>query len=212
MDALLALGVREVPVVSRAREWISGQVLKDIAWFVGIDMSGTKMLPPGELHQRMNVILIGAQRFLRQFPDELLNTEVPNRPRSYRALGHHLFRIPEAFLELTTGKPLTHGALADNPPDDMRSFAAIADYGAEVLARANAWWETARDSEDFTRKVETYYGMQPLQEVMERTIWHSGQHVRQFMMLMELHGIEPDGWLGDEAFKDLPMPKEVWDG
>ncbi len=32
------------------------------------------------------------------------------------------------------------------------------------------------------------------------------------MMLMEMHGIEPDGRLDDEAFKDLPMPKEVWDG
>ena len=29
-----------------------------------------------------------------------LATEVPNRPRSYRVLGHHIFRIAEAFLEV----------------------------------------------------------------------------------------------------------------
>ena len=199
-------------MVSRGSDWVSGQVLKDIARIAGIEMSGAKMLSPAELHQRMNIILTGAQRFLKQMPDSELETQLPNRPRSYRQLGHHLFRIPEAFLEMVDGAPLTYETLTVDPPEDMRSFTAIADYGAEVLARINAWWDGSQGSEDFTRKVETYYGPQPLHEIMERSTWHSGQHVRQVMMLMDVLGIEPDDRLGDAAFADLPMPKDVWDG
>ena len=58
---------------------------------------------------------------------------------------------------------------------DILGFAGmgidIADYGNDVLAGVNAWWETARSNEDFTRPVETYYGTQPLHEIMERTTW-----------------------------------------
>ena len=212
MADLLALGVRQLPVVSRGKEWVSGQVIKDVARLAGIDAGTMEQLPPDELVRRINIILSAAQRFLRQMPDSQLETQLPNRPRSYRELGHHLFRIPEAFLELTEGTPLSSKSLVNPPPDDMRSFAAVADYGAGVLARVNAWWDKAKDSQDFQAKVPTYYGDQPMHDILERTTWHSGQHVRQVMMLLDMLEIEPDGRLGDDAFAGLPLPKQVWDG
>ena len=50
-----------------------------------------------------------------------------------------------------------------------------------------------------------------LHEVLERTCWHSGQHARQLMLVLESRGIEPDGRLTDADFAGLPMPAEVWD-
>ena len=50
-----------------------------------------------------------------------------------------------------------------------------------------------------------------MHEVLERTCWHSGQHTRQLMLVLEKLGIQPDGALGDAAFAGLPMPKNVWD-
>ena len=47
---------------------------------------------------------------------------------------------------------------------------------------------------------------------MERATWHIGQHTRQWVMLLDMHGIKADRPLGDADFADLPMPKQVWDG
>jgi hypothetical protein len=41
-----------------------------------------------------------------QMPDAKLATEVPNRPHSYRMRGHHIFRVPETFLEVANGASL----------------------------------------------------------------------------------------------------------
>ena len=43
--------------------------------------------------------------------------EVPNRPRSYRVLGHHIFRIPETFLEVADGATLAYEKLTSLPPE-----------------------------------------------------------------------------------------------
>ncbi len=51
-----------------------------------------------------------------------------------------------------------------------------------------------------------------LHEVLERTGWHSGQHTRQIiLMLQEKLGITPDAPLVDADFAGLPMPKNIWD-
>ena len=56
-----------------------------------------------------------------------------------------------------------------------------------------------------------YYGDVTVHEYLERTTWHSGQHVRQLVMVLNMLGIEPDGPPAKETFADLPMPDKVWD-
>jgi len=46
---------------------------------------------------------------------------------------------------------------------------------------------------------------------LERTTWHSGQHVRQLVMVLEMLAIEPDRPPTKETFAGLPMPDKVWD-
>ncbi len=62
------------------------------------------------------------------------------------------------------------------------------------------------------KTLQTYYGPQSLHELMERTTWHSGQHVRQYMMLLEREGVAHHRPLGEADFAKLPMPQNVWDG
>ena len=40
--------------------------------------------------------------------------------------------------------------------------------------------------------MHTYYGEQTLHEYLERSTWHVGQHVRQWIMLLGMAGIAPD--------------------
>jgi hypothetical protein len=94
-------------------------------------------------------------------------------------LMHHIFQIPTAYLDMEdTGGTLTYESLVVPPPAEMRTSAAVADFGDSVRRRMNAWWQRVRD-EDFARPVPTYFGETSRHEMFERTVWHSAQHTRQ---------------------------------
>lgn len=123
MEELLALGLRQVPIVSRGGEWVNGQSLKDVARLIGVDL------------------------------------------------------------------------------------------GDDVHRRLALWWEGAQVHTDWSAKADVYYGNNVSRhEFLERTTWHSGQHARQLMwLLQDKFAIEPDGPLGPVMWTGLPMPDQVWD-
>jgi hypothetical protein len=209
---LAALGVRTVPVVRRGTDWANGQVLRDVARVAGIPWRGANMLPPAELVARLSTIQETAQRLFAQLPDATLCRMLPNRPRSYAELGYHIFNIADALLEHEVqGLPLKEGAYARVPSANMGTKTAILDYGRDVAARLTAWWNGPGRTADFGRKANVYYGDVTLHEYLERTTWHSAQHVRQLRMVLDIHAITPDRPLGPETFEGLPMPDKVWD-
>jgi hypothetical protein len=208
---LRRLGARSVPIVSRGDAWVFAQNLGHVVKFVGLNEATGPALSPDELVQRLTRFLSTAVQIIPQMPDDRLEVEVPNRPRSYRVLGHHIFRIPETLLEVAAGATLTYESIGTPPPDDMRSTAAIVAYGQGVLDALQAWWAAQADKSG-RATVQTYYGPQMLHELLERTTWHSGQHVRQWGMLLGMAGITPNVVLGDADFAKLPMPSSVWDG
>jgi hypothetical protein len=211
LDSLRALGARSVPVISRGEDWVFAQNIGHVVKFLDLKEATGPILSPTELMERLDLFIRIAIKIVPQMPDTRLSTEVPNRPRSYLALGHHLFRIPEALLEVANGATLTHSMLTDGPPDGMRTSAALGIYGQRVLAALHVWWDSKQD-QTALETVQTYYGPQLLHELMERTTWHCGQHVRQWFMLLGMAGIAPAVALDDIAFGGLPMPINVWDG
>jgi hypothetical protein len=60
-------------------------------------------------------------------------------------------------------------------------------------------------------QVKTYYGDQPMHHVMERCTWHSAQHARQIMSVLERLGIQPEGPLTEADYAGLPMPRGLWE-
>jgi hypothetical protein len=60
-------------------------------------------------------------------------------------------------------------------------------------------------------RLQTYYGEQPLHHVMERCTWHSAQHARQIIAVLERYGIAPDGPLTADDYAGLPMPAGLWE-
>jgi len=210
---LEALGVRLVPVVARGKakgaEWVSGQILRDVARIAGIDLNRT-VLPPATLRDRIDTILDGAIRFSAQLPEAHLGDMLPNRPRSFRDLSSHVFHIIDAFVDETEGKPLTEEAYRRLTPPHVRTAADLAAFGRAARTRFNAWWEAHKDG-DFTRRADVYYGEQTLHDYMERAAWHSGQHTRQLMLVLEKLGIAPDRPMTDVDFAGLPMPEQVYD-
>jgi len=199
-----------VPVVSKGDRFVYAQSIGDVAAFLGLDAAVGPQLSPPELVDRLDLVLAAAQRFWRQMPDEALARKLPNRDRSYRVLAHHIFRIPEAFLEVMEGTPLSYEMLTTPPPEDMLTVEKVAAYGQEVRDRMKSWWLALEDVTG-EQRVPTYYGDQPMHEVLERTTWHTAQHVRQTMMILEQMGIAPDRPLTADDLAGLPVPEKVWD-
>jgi glutaredoxin len=209
---LATLGIRSVPIVRRGKDWANGQVLREVARVAGIAWGGAPVLPAPELAARLIEIQTAAQRLFAQIPDGKLGHMLPNRPRSYAQLGYHIFNIADLFLEHEVqGLPLKEGAYGRVPPPEMDSKGKIIAYGQDVLRRFQAWWDGPGQTADFSRKARVYYGDVTLHEYLERTIWHSGQHVRQLVMVLGMLGIEPDRPPTEESFAGLPMPVKVWD-
>jgi hypothetical protein len=211
LDELRRLGARSVPVLSRGDEFVFAQNIGHVVKFLGLNEATGPVLTPEQLIGRLDTFLGAALRMIPQMPDDRLTTEVPNRPRSYRVLGHHIFRIPETFLEVANGDTLEYGKLTATPPEAMQTSGAIAAYGSDVRQRLIAWW-AAKQDKSARETVQTYYGPQLLHEYLERTTWHVGQHVRQWNMLLGMAGIEADHPPGATDFANLPMPSQVWDG
>jgi len=209
---LAEFGVRLVPIVARGKDWANGAVFRDVARVAGFEWGGHEMLSPAEMLVRLNGILAGARRFAAQVPEDVIDTLLPDRPRTYRELAYHIFNIPEVFLDrVEHDAPYNYEALLSKLPPEMVTKEDLLAYGDSVIERLNAWWEAAGKDTDFTRPGKVYYGDVSLHEVLERTCWHSGQHVRQLMLVLEKLGITPDDPLESEAFAGLPLPKNVWD-
>jgi hypothetical protein len=210
MAELRRLGARSVPVVARGESFVFAQLVGDVVEFLGLDIQTAPELAPAELVRRLDLVLAAAQRQTRQMPPQALERELPNRPRSYRVLLHHVFQIPAAFLDAMDGGTLSYENMVAEPPEDLRTPAAIAEFGGQVRRRLAGWWAGLAERSG-AQPVATYYGVQPMHEVLERTTWHSAQHVRQVASLLEQLGIPPEQPLTKSELQGLPLPQQLWD-
>lgn len=211
MATLRALGARSVPVVARGGKFVYAQVIKEVFEFLGLNEATGPTLAPAALAARFDHVLTTALRLVRQMPASALERQLPDRPRSWRVLMHHIFQIPVAFLEMEEhGTRLEYEVMVAEPPADMQSSEAIAAFGATVQVQFNAWWHRSA-TESFARSVPTYFGDTTRHEMLERTVWHSAQHVRQLASLLEQVGVTPDRQLNAADIKGLPLTEKVWD-
>jgi hypothetical protein len=209
---LQRLGARSIPVLSRGDEFVFAQNIAQVVAFLKLNEKAGPVLSPAQLVERMTRFIDAARVIVALMPDAKLDTEVPNRPRSYRALAHHMFRIPESFVEIAEGAFFDDKLPVEiRDKADIASAAALAAYGGQVRDRVEGWWRQTPDK-SAQQIVQTYYGPQKLHEVLERSTWHIGQHTRQWMMLLDMAGIAFERPLRDTDFADLPMPTQVWDG
>jgi glutaredoxin len=211
MDELREMGVRTVPVVVRGRDFVFAQALEDVSRFIGREFRVDR-LPPGVLMEKWLRVLAAAQRHVLQIPREhLLERATPGRDRSIRDLAYHVFQIPEVFLEAVEHgvEDLAAGYNAP-PPPDVKTVEQIRSYGEKAGKRLEAWWAWLPDK-SCRQAVKTYYGARPLHELLERCTWHSAQHARQLIAVLERSGIAADEPLTGQDYAGLPMPAGLWE-
>ena len=210
---MLSLGAQSVPVLAKGGQFIFCQNMEDVAEFVGLQGSGHSPLPPEVLFDKWITVLRAAQRYVRQIPDRRLTERaIENRDRSIRLLSHHIFRIGEAFLETAIDEVeyQTNNANVQPTEGKCTTGVEIAAYGDGIIERIENWWIQLEDK-SCRQKVKTFYGTPPMHQLFERSTWHSAQHARQMIAVLERFGIEPDGRLTVDDLAGLPLPERIWE-
>jgi hypothetical protein len=186
-------------------------MLDPFAKFAGVPMPGANGLSPEQLYKKYEMVFAAAQRYARQFPaDRFREQVIPHRERVVRTLCYHVFRIGESFLETWDGAEYSVKIADNEPPDSMQTGDDIARYGASVWKRYEAWWNGLEDR-TLSRMLKTYFGETPAHKVFERVTWHSAQHCRQLIAVLERMGIQADGPLTASDLAGLPMPERLWE-
>jgi len=208
-ERLLALGARTVPVVAKDGKFTYCQSMKDVIAFLKLDTSVNEPLPPEVLKDKLIMVVRSAIRYLRQMPEEKAYDRFRDRDRSFASTALHTFRVAQMGIEAARQIELRSEGFREVPPKDWH-IEDIAAWGEKVVQLIEDWWNEPGNDHSFAYTVPTYYGIRPMHEVFERTVWHSAQHTRQLMLMLESHGIAPDRPLTAEDLAGLPMPDSVW--
>ncbi|WP_305985981.1 glutaredoxin domain-containing protein [Roseibium sp. MMSF_3544] len=210
-EELARLGIRRVPIVVHGDKWADGQVLADVAELCGISLGRRETVSPLELGERTLSVLDATIANTRCLPEEKLQDLLPNRPRSYADLVYHIVNIVDAYLEHEEGQPLVYESYFRTPASDLMTTRALSEYGEDVRNRFDGLLQSFQPDTDWGASANVYYGTQTLHEFLERTTWHSMQHARQLVWVLENLSIEPAAKIDSGLMANLPMPENVWD-
>ena len=202
-------GISTLPAAIFNRRSVSGWNPKALADLVGVAYNDRPVLKPHDLFMVLDRILRLTQEIIAPVAEEKLDVKKPSRDRTLRHLCYHVFRLSNTFVDAVEKNRLLHEWLVAPPPADIRTGRDLEGYGQKVRDRISDWKKSV-SAEIFNGAVNTYYGDQGVHHLLERTVWHAGQHLRQIRDLLIENGIEPSIALDDSIFEGLPMPDDVW--
>jgi hypothetical protein len=204
---LARLGVTLVPATVVGDRVVHGWNPRALAELVGAVYVEPQRLPPAELLVRLDRVLAVAARSVCQVPPaQFGETAVAGRDRPVRQLAYHTFRLSLAFPDAIREHRLPETWLNEAAPPTLTDPAAVAAYGDSVRARL-AEWKAGPSA--WAGVVETYYGPQTGHELLERTVWHAAQHVRQLQAFLTRIGITPADPLRAADLRGLPLPADL---
>lgn len=198
-----------VPAVAVGERAVHGWNPAGYAELLGVDYRPVERLTPRELAARLDRVLDIAQALVQGLGREQMEWTPPERNRTVRDLGYHVFRLSLAFVDAMDRGEFPETWLQEPTPADLRDGPEVARYGALVRARLAGWFEGA-GSDEYARVIKVYYGPQTGHDMLERTAWHAAQHLRQLYVLAERLGVTPPEPLPTETFRGLPLPASIW--
>jgi hypothetical protein len=206
-EELKRLGIPAVPAVVTAQGAVHGWNPRGVAALFGIVLPDGPPMPVSELARRLDRVLDAACRLVAGVAPEHLTLRHPGRDRSLKDLAFHLMRVGLSIRDAVSERRFPEAWLRERAPEGLADGAALAGYGQAVRRALAAWLE---DSAVIHGSVETYYGPQDAHELMERTVWHAAQHLRQIDALLTDAGAPPREPLNASLLEKLPLPASIW--
>jgi hypothetical protein len=203
------LGVPRPPGLAVGDRVVHGWNPAGYAALLGVAYRDAARFTPADLAARLDRVLESCQRLVERFDSERLDHVPAERKRTVRDLAFHVYRVALSFIDAVDRNELPEAWFEERAPLDLVSGPDVARYAALVRGRIAGWFEGA-GGDEFRRTVMTYYGPQAADELLERTVWHAGQHLRQLYVLAERLGVVPPAPLPVEALRGLPLPEAIW--
>ncbi|MFM0007335.1 glutaredoxin domain-containing protein [Paraburkholderia dipogonis] len=207
---LAALGIRRVPIVTKGDGWADGQALAEVAELCGIEFEAQAELSVQALAQRLVLILKEGERAVSQFEPAALREEIPDGNRTYADLSYHVFSVADVFLEHAAGVPVTFASYSRVPEPGKAAREDLLAFGADVRGRVAKWFDDRLVNYPWEARADVYYGEQTGRQFLERTAWHSGQHLRQLLWRLDVEQGSTRQRDAQALFEGLPMPKAIW--
>jgi hypothetical protein len=201
--------VPRVPAVAFEGRAVHGWNPAGYAKLLGVPYASATRHPPRELAARLDHILESAQGLVHRFDAAQLDVVPPERKRSIRDLGFHIFRVGLSFVDAMDRGHFPETWFDERAPADMVDGGDVARWGALVRGRIAGWFDGAA-ADEFTRVIDVYYGPQGAHDLLERTTWHCAQHLRQLYVLAERLGVAAPAPLPVKTFEGLPLPEALW--
>jgi len=206
---MVRLGIPRPPGVAFGDQVVHGWNPDGYAKLLGVDYRAERRFTPAELASRLDRVLESAQKLTERFDAQQMDHIPPERKRTLRDLAFHVFRLSLGFVDAVDHVELPESVYEERAPKEMETGGDVARYGALVRARLSGWFQGA-GTDEYQRTVQTYYGPQAADDLLERTTWHAGQHLRQLYVLADRLGVKPPAPLPADALAGLPLPEALW--
>ncbi len=209
---LKARGIRGVPCILRAADFVYAQSLEEVSRFIGLTYRAPRKDPAFLFEQWFFLLNLGIG-YLEACPEPLLATDVlKERKRPIGQLAYHVYQIPNAFVHCMENREPKWVLRAAGPVDmeialnreKLLKFARLAVDGLM------GYWERmgkALPMEPFVLEE----GLRSADEFLDRSSWHSAQHLRQIASVLSRERVSliPD-WSDDFCY-GLSIPVELWE-
>lgn len=206
---MVRLGIPRPPGVALGDRVVHGWNPDGYAALLGVKYQAARRFSPAELASRLDRVLEAAQKLTERFDAQEMDHVPPERKRTLRDLAFHVFRLSLGFIDAVDRAELPESVYEERAPKELVTGGDVARYGALVRARLSGWFQGA-GADEYQRTVETYYGPQAADDLLERTTWHAGQHLRQLYVLAERLRVTPPAPIPMDALAGLPLPEALW--
>ena len=200
---LAAAGIRGAPAVRKGDRIAYAQSLDDLAAFLGVPRVAQR-LPRAVLVARWEALQDKAREVIASFPEKDLEGYTLTGPHAnLLELAEHAYQVVESFLRLIEDDTIDARAIYLSPDKSIRSMAALLAYVDRVRAEYDGWLAGGGPS-SIPAHLNTHYGAQPADVVLERYVWHMAQHARQLDHLAKAPRIPA------ALYDGLPLPEGLW--
>jgi glutaredoxin len=197
----------QIPAVCVGDKCVNAVHLGTIAEFLGIDYTAPEMLSPATLAERYRLINQALRRYAGQMTADTYTLTLPNRSRLALELAAHAATLMRYFVAKYYDDSAAVDFISVQPA--CASADDVIQAAAETLEMFDRWWERDGFDDPFDGILSTYWGHRTMHEALEREVWHTAQHTRQIIYVLETAGITPERPLGAAELAGLPLPERV---
>lgn len=205
---LRSKGMR-VPALCVGDTCVNGVHLATVAELIGVEYDEPRRLSPAELRDRYLRALDVLTAVIPQISPDRAFFALPGRERGLAEVAGHAACVMRYFL----GKydDADFAGFFDDLEPTTRVAAELEAFLLDTRERFESWWSLLGHDDPLDDVVPLYWGHRTMHEALEREVWHTAQHTRQVVHMLELSGATPTDSLTPDDLAGLPVPERVFD-